>query len=246
VGRTFKVGVKTSTVASHRSKLNSFFNWLLIKGLITANPFTNIPYPRFIYTNIEHLKKEELEKIITAIIMNRSTGLYNTKRNLAIIYLGAYCGLRRNEILSLKIPDLDMEEKSIYIRAETSKSLTSRKVYFGQEVKKILRDYLRERQLKNYTTPFLIASSGVDDHLTKGGMEHLVKKIKIMSGIRNFHIHRLRHTFAINMLSNGCDVATLSKIIGHTDIHQTMAYLRYIPSQIQRSSAERMALENFI
>jgi site-specific recombinase XerD len=60
--------------------------------------------------------------------------------------------------------------------------------------------------------------------LTETGIKRLVEAIREASGIK-FTIHKLRHTFATLMLEGGCDIFSLSKMMGHSDIKTTTIYL---------------------
>ena len=91
-----KIGVKTSTVLAYRSKLNRFFAWLRGKGLIQANPFEGMPYPRVVYENRKYLGRSAVERIFAALVL---TGEWRTrflrKRNIAIFSVLLYTGIRK-------------------------------------------------------------------------------------------------------------------------------------------------------
>jgi site-specific recombinase XerD len=61
-------------------------------------------------------------------------------------------------------------------------------------------------------------------HFTKSGIKRLDKKISKTSGIK-FSLHKPRHTFATLMLEGGCDIYSLSRMMGHSDIKTTTIYL---------------------
>ena len=68
VGKNIKKkGVKKSTIATYRSKLNKFFEWLKNNKLLKENPFTKMQYPSVSYEDKKFLKKEEVEAILTAV-----------------------------------------------------------------------------------------------------------------------------------------------------------------------------------
>lgn len=242
-----KTGVKNSTIATYRSKLNRFFKWLKIEKHIEVNPLTDVPYPKVEYKDRRYLKKGEIEKIIFTV--NESTGLRDTlisKRNRLIIYLGIYCGLRRGEFMNLLLSDIDIERKILTVRGSISKSKVSRVIPLKGKLVVLLKDYLLERKSKGYDTPYLLISSrDKNKHFTYNGLKHLVEKIRRVSKT-NFHVHLLRHTFAVNMINQGCDIAKLKQLMGHSDIRMTMVYLRCLPTKMMRNDIELLDIDEFI
>lgn len=244
VGRgKVKIGVKKSTVASYWSKLNAFFEWLTRKGHLNESPFKGLKYPSPSYEDKIFLKKEDIEKILTAIHINHNENLLLLKRNLVLFHLLLFCGLRKEEVMLLQIRDIDFERKMITVRCETSKSGKTRHLPLHSATLMYLHDYLKER--KPYTTPYLIVSSTRDDRLTYDGLKHFVAKIRKASGVA-FHVHQFRHTFAVNFLRATKDIFKLKTILGHTDIRVTTLYLRCLPPEELRGDIETLHIDNFI
>lgn len=243
-GKTIKKGIKTSTAATYRSKLNSFFVWLRAKGYLKDNPFNGIPCPQPNYDDRQWIRKDKIEKIITAITL-KSHNRFLTERNKLIILLGLYCGLRKNELLSVKIYDLDLERKILTVRAITSKSKRERSLPINEEMVKGLKSYLDERKKMDYTNSYLLVSENQDGKLSKDGFKHVMERIKKDSGVK-FHIHQLRHTFAVNLLASGCDIAKLKQLLGHRDIRMTSAYLRCLPAEVMRTDVEKLSIANLV
>jgi integrase len=238
-----KTGIKKSTIATYWSKLNCFFKWLKVNKHIKVNPFEGLPYPTPSYHDKKFLKKEEVEKIITSIHIHHSNDLLLLKRNLVFLYLLLFCGLRKEELLLLKVIDIDFERKLLTVQAGTSKSGNSRQIPLHSQLLLHLKDYLAAR--KSYTTPFLIVSRNRDEGLTNNGLKHLIERIKNHSRV-NFHLHQFRHTFAINFLKSSNDIAKLKQLLGHRTLTSTLCYLRCLPTDEFRGDIENMSIDKLI
>jgi len=236
-------GIKKSTVASYYRKLNVFFAWLERRRYIKANPFKGVHCPKPNYDDKKYLKREEIERIISAIMVASGNNLLVYKRNVAIINLLLFCGFRRSELLNLQLRDVDFENKMITVRAETCKSDRLRVIPMHSQVILCLKDYLKERQ--KYTTPYLIVSRNYDGKLGNHGLKHLFVKISESSGIK-FHTHQFRHTFAVNFLKSSNNLAKLKQLLGHTDISMTAQYLRCLPILEFRKDIEHMSVDRLI
>jgi integrase/recombinase XerD len=242
--KTIHTGVQASTIETYRSKLGTFFSWLKRKNLITVNPFEQIKAPNVKYDNIKYLRKNELEKLFAGINFNITwTNNLIKKRNDIIIALGLCCGLRRNEILNLSMNDIDMERKILTVQGKTSKSAYTRQIPINSFLYNRLADYIQERKKSNYKTHYLIISGTNDGRLSIHGMKHTMDRLIKETGV-NFHLHQLRHTFAINYLLSGSDIIKLKQLMGHTDIRMTEKYARSLPTSALRSSVEAITLEN--
>jgi integrase/recombinase XerD len=239
----FKIGIKKSTVATYWSKLNVFFDWLIIKGYITSNPFNGLNRPTPKYEDRQYLKKEEIEKIITTIHSHHNNNILIFKRNLVLFYLLLFCGLRKEELLLLQIRDLDFERKLLTIRADTSKSGRNCLIPLHSSTLMYLKDYLNARKL--YTTPFLIVSSIKDEKLSADGLKHLITKLNDCSGVK-FHLHQLRHTFAVNFLNSSNNIAKLKQLLGHKNISMTLIYLRCLPIEAFKEDIEGTSIDTLI
>lgn len=240
---TVKTGIKKSTAATYWSKLNTFFSWLEAKKHINKNPFSELAYPTPCYEDRKFLKKEEVEKIITAIHTHHDNNILILKRNLVVFYILLFCGLRREELQMLQVRDIDFERKLLTIRADTSKSGRTRQLPLHTSTIMYLKDYLQAR--KSYTTPFLIVSSKRDEQLTLDGLIHLATRIKNHSGVP-FHLHQFRHTFAVNFLNSSNNVVKLKQLMGHKNISMTLIYLRCLPVDQLRGDIECMSIDKLI
>lgn len=253
VGRgAIRQGVKKTTIATYWIKLTKFFGWLVLKGYVVANPLKNkaLEFPRIRYDDRKYLEQKDMKKILRAV--SETIPWQNDlirARNVAIIAVALYCGLRRTELLSLKVDDVDMTHGRLIVRAETSKSQMSRTIPLNSEVRQSLTEYLDERSRATlvYTTPFFWVAGYKNAPLKSEGLRYLVMMLCRESQVK-FHLHQLRHTFAVNFLHNsGHSSFKLQGLLGHRSIVSTAVYTRCLPPEIVRADLERMAnIDNMV
>jgi integrase len=239
-------GVKTSTVATYRSRLGRFFGWLEANGHLSANPFAAIPYPRVEYEDRKYLGRTAIERVFSTLLLSAGwvTRFLRT-RNIAIFSTLLYTGMRKGELLALRVADVDLDRREATIRGETSKSRLRRVVPINSKLCLALEDYLGERQRRHQQSEYFFTSSSADAPITADGLKHLVEQVKRLSGVI-FHLHQFRHTFAVNFLSHGGDIARLKQLLGHRDIRMTSAYLRCLPTSAMRTDVESISLDTLL
>jgi len=237
-----KVGIKDSTVTCYAGKLKSFFKWLYERKLISSNPFDNLYLPKPTYNDSRALNGEQIKQIMGAIAQG-STNPFLLKRDMAIVGILTFCGLRKNELISLEIRDIDLFDGFITVRAETSKSKKTRKLPINPHLKLYLCEYLLERKRRGCKTSYLFVSNGLDHRLTTAGLKHWVDRINRRSGIK-FHLHRFRHTFATNLAMQDVGAIKIQKLMGHTDIKMTQTYLRSVSTEDLREDVSKLSFEN--
>src|SRR5437660_2521718 len=233
-------------------KLTKFFSWLVLKGYLTSNPLNDksLEVPRLRYDDRKYLERKDMKKILLAVsgTVYWQNDLIRT-RNIAIIAVALYCGLRRTELLSLKVSDVDLTHGRLIVQAETSKSQMSRTIPLNSEVRQSLTNYLDERSRSPilFTTPFLWVAGHQNTALKSEGLRYLVKVLAHESHVK-FHLHQLRHTFAVNFLHNsGHNSFKLQGLLGHRSIVSTAIYTRCLPPEIVRADIERMAdIDNMV
>lgn len=235
-----KTGVKDSTVRTYWSKLYSFFEWINnVHGI--SNPFAGmVKPPTPIYDDVRALNKDELDKIIAAVVSHNTNALI-LKRDVFMINLFCLCGLRFGEFISLQLKDVDIDKQLLTVRAETSKSKKERRLKINKKLMFHLKEYMEERNKRKYKTPYLIVSSIQDKGLSREGLRHWVKRYIELSGVK-FHVHRFRHTFATMLEENNVCASKIQKLMGHQDIKMTMVYLRSTKAEDFGDELEKLSI----
>ena len=235
---------KNSSLATVRGKLGVFFNWLKDRKHIEENPFKKIPHPTVTYTDKRMFTSQEFEIICNAINSKiQWINLLLKKRNIAIVMFLALTGVRKNEMLCLKLTDMDMKNKLVTVREETSKSRTSRTIQLSPELIQYLEDYFKYRE--DYTTDALWVSSTGDRPFSEEGMKHFIDQLSAITGI-NCHLHRFRHTFAVNYYLKTRDLIGLKQILGHRSFKMTMVYLRSLTNDPTVQVIQEMVSSEFM
>lgn len=237
-----KTGIKDSTIKTYGSRLKTFFKWMKDRGYIKENPFDKITLPSPTYNDHRALKGGEIKKIMGAIAQYSKTA-FMLKRDMLMVGILTFCGVRRNELVSLELRDIDHYNWFITVRGETSKSKKTRKVPINIHLRMYLLEYLEERKKQNCKSPFLFVSNGLEKPLTIHGLKHWVIRLSKLSGVK-FHVHRFRHTFATNLAMQDVGVIKIQKLMGHTDIKMTSAYLRSISTENMRDDVNKLSFEN--
>lgn len=216
------------------------------KKYLDLNPFDEMEYPNIRYEDRKFLLSEQVESIFTAIshTIEWQNNLVK-KRNIAIFTTLLMTGLRKGELLGLKLLDLDFQRNILRINGSTSKSKRDRLVPMNKRLVQALKDYLEERQKFNYKNPYVFVSLSGDSEFTSAGLKHLIEKISKDIGI-HFHAHQFRHTFAVNLLNNKVDIAKLKQLMGHRDIRMTGTYLRCLPTKAMRGDVELLNLDKLV
>ena len=235
-------GVKASTIRTYGSKLHTFFDWLCTRGHLQENPVDRKTLARPEYVDNRALKRKEVEKLLSAIAQH-SHNRFLLKRDLAIIHVFLFAGLRRTELLSLRVPDVDLDRRILTVRGKTSKSKYTRHVPISGKTIWCLQDYLEERRKTGDPSEWLWLSYGGKGRFTEYGLRHWVRSLIGRSGVK-FHVHRFRHTFACMLGRNDVSAIKIQKLLGHTDLRMTQVYLRSLGVEDVRDSVSSLSIES--
>lgn len=244
VGKKLIVRIyKNSSVVSVRGGLSAFFKWLVDRNYLVTNPFRKIEFPKVTYTDPRAFTSYEIDIICNAVNTKiKWANLLIKKRNIAIVMLLIYCGLRKEELLGLSLNDVNFHRKTITIRSYTTKSRRARIIPLNDELLPYLDDYLDYRC--QYTSQSFFVSGTLDRPITEHGLKHLSNIISRTTKI-NCHWHRYRHTFATNFYNVTRDLLTLHILMGHSSLKMTLTYLRSLTDDHLTSQIKRLSIGQF-
>ncbi len=220
-GRTQRQWRPATFILNHKSLL-VFFRWCISEKYISTNPVTDIELPKIEKRLPSNLKKQDALRLLEIVYNYPYDFQFLRYRNHAIFSMFVFAGLRRKELLNLKLTDVDIQNLTIFVNQ--GKGSKDRIIPMSFTLAQSLNRYLEERKRANKTCAEFFCSSTYNMGFTTHGLKRLVLQMRKASAI-NFGVHKLRHTFATLMLEGGCDIYSLSRMMGHSDIKTTTIYL---------------------
>lgn len=156
----------------------------------------------------------------------------SAERNIRILLLLLYAGLRRAEAAGLRWSDVDLDRRTLIVRAETAKGGSERVVALHPRVVANLAE-----------TPRVLRRGAVAGHPDGRCLSHktlgtVFERWLAVRGLR-ISAHRLRHTCATQLLLAGASLRDIQQVLGHADIRTTEGYLDVL-SEEQRRAIERL------
>lgn len=227
--------LKVSTIRTYFNKLIVFFKWLEMNGFIENKSLTSkiTKPPNPVYEDEKAIHEEDVTKIVSAISLYNLEDEFMLKRDLVIVKILLYTGIRKGELLGLRIQDIDFSNKMMFINGKTSKSKKSRYIPLHFSLLTELKFYLKMRENKSFKNEQLIVSTKKDEAYTEHGLKFWVNKYNKLSGVK-FHLHQFRHTFACNLAKQGTNIICIKNLLGHTTTQMTERYLRSIKTEDAR------------
>ena len=146
-----------------------------------------------------------------------------TSRDLLIIELLYDTGCRVDELVNIKLKDVNQTEKSIKVLGKGAKE---RIVFYGEYGREYLESYLIDREvlLNGRKSEYLFVSLE-SDQLTTRRIAQIIEDILKIVGIKNkVTPHTLRHTFATHLLNNNADLRSVQELLGHSSLSTTQIY----------------------
>ncbi len=220
-GRSQRGWQASSFITIHFS-LFVFFRWCVEHKYLDKNPAENIEIPKLEKKLPPKLTKQDALKLLELVFNYPYPYKFLRYRNHAMFSMFLFAGLRKHELLHLKFTDVDIQNLTLFIHQ--GKGNKDRVVPISFTLAQTLKRYVEERKRLNKTCPEFFVSLNRNLGFTNHGLKRLVVQMREASNIK-FTIHKLRHTFATLMLEGGCDIYSLSKMMGHSDIKTTTIYL---------------------
>ncbi|EMP6174899.1 tyrosine-type recombinase/integrase [Citrobacter amalonaticus] len=146
----------------------------------------------------------------------------NSIRNYCMVLMCYFHGLRVSELISLRISDIDIDNKKIFIPRLKNGFSTVHPLQKSEL--KAIQEWLSERE-KHYVSSDFLFTSSKRGKITRQLFHHIIKKLGTNAGLSlSVHPHMLRHACGYALADKGKDTRLIQDYLGHRSIHHTVLY----------------------
>ncbi|NLK28703.1 MAG: tyrosine-type recombinase/integrase [Clostridiales bacterium] len=229
--------------------LRTFYNYYYKKQMIETNPASLISTPKLYDKEIVRLDIDEvarlLDEVETGKEMTKRQQKYHAKtklRDLALMTLLLGTGIRVSECVGLDINDVDFDNNGIKIRRKGGNEVV---IYFGEEVREALLEYLEERKklipLQGHENALFLSMQM--KRINVRSVENLVKKYASnVTKLKNITPHKLRSTYGTSLYRETGDIYLVADVLGHKDVNTTKKHYAAIEDNRRRQAAKFVRL----
>ncbi len=243
--------IKTNTERGKARKLSTiraFFKYFYQKEMINQNVASKVPTPKLHDKTIIRLDHEEIPKFLDEVdsgydLSGHAKGFHKItrRRDLAMLTLLLGTGMRVSECVGLNVDDVDFKNNALKITRKGGNQVV---LYFSDEVKVALFDYVEERSQNPYLKeePALFVSLQ-NKRITPRAVQKLVKKYaEIVTPLKHITPHKLRSTYGTELYRQTGDIYIVADVLGHRDVNTTKKHYAAITEDIRKKAADKVHL----
>ncbi|MFW6369757.1 MAG: tyrosine-type recombinase/integrase [Bacteroidota bacterium] len=200
--------------ASHQDVMVSAFKFFFERVYDHELEHRFVPRPRKGSYLPDYFSREEI-----ATMIDLTT---NIKHKMLII-IGYSTGMRRGELMKLRIKDIDLVRNRVFVRK--GKGNRDRYTIVASNIRELYEQYLEKEK------PSELVFEGWEKgkEYSDTSMANVLKQAAKRAGIhRRVHLHMLRHSFATHLLEDGYDIRYVQELLGHKDIATTQRYTHIV------------------
>jgi len=216
----------SSTVARKVAAIKSFFHFLVAEGDIKDDPTFALDSPKVKKRLPKAISPGEIDRLLGAPASESGP---KAQRDSALLEMLYASGMRVTELVSLDLPDLDLEDSNsstVRVRGKRANA-KDRIIPLSGSVVKVLKYYINNGREQLALNPSEVALflNNRGQRLTRQGLwliiKHYVEAVGISAEVTP---HTLRHSFAAHKLSQGKSLQDIQKLLGHANISTTQVY----------------------
>lgn len=231
------------------ASLRSFYNYLYKNEMIDTNPAVKVDMPKIHEKNIIRLDIDEvamlLDEVESGKCLTKRQQMYHERtktRDLALLTLMLGTGIRVSECVGLDADDVDLKNNGIKVHRKGGAEVI---VYFGDEVREALCEYMAERNgitaVEGHENALFLSMQ--NKRISVRAVENLVKKYsRQVTTLKNITPHKLRSTYGTSLYRETGDIYLVADVLGHKDVNTTRKHYAEIEDDRRRKAARFVRL----
>jgi len=226
-------GISSESVNRKISALRTLYKWLLKKGMVTSNPMLKILAPKKSKRLPIIIQDVNMDRLLESDLISPSLDPYIDARDTFVIDLLYSTGIRRAELVGLKVSDVNLSRTEIRVLGKGNKV---RSIPMTPHLIDAYQKYLTFRNnLEQIESDVLF--------LTEKGKKiyprlvHTIvhRKLSSVTSLGKKSPHILRHSFATHMLDRGADLNAIKELLGHASLAATQVYTHNSISKLKEA-----------
>tara|TARA_B100001059_G_scaffold203492_2_gene212224 strand:+ start:3868 stop:4758 length:891 start_codon:yes stop_codon:yes gene_type:complete len=216
------------TVNRKISVLRSYYKFLIRTEAITLSPL-KLHRPLKVSKKVNvPFSTDEVDRLLNSDLFSKD---YEGVLQKTIITLLYYTGIRRQELIDLKVNSVDFETNTIRVLGKRNKE---RMIPLLQGAVAVLKTYLCYKKELSLALPNCFFCSTSGSKLSEGFVYQTVNHYFSMVSTKvKKSPHMLRHSFATHLLNNGADLNSVKELLGHESVAATQVYTHSSLKRIQ-------------
>jgi integrase/recombinase XerD len=213
-----KEGCANSSIARSIISIRNYYKYLIKNDFSQSDPTAYFTIPKIKRNIPQILSIEEIDELLNSPEELTNKG----SRDKAMLELMYATGIKVSELLTLTIYDINLE--LLYIRCNGGKK-DERTIPIGSHAVRCVSQYLKIRSDMNINNLSLLFLNTKGDKMTRQGFWKIIKEYSKITNIKKtINSYTLRHSFAVHLLQNGADIASVQQLLGHNSMSTTQIY----------------------
>ena len=213
-------GISNSSINRKISALKSFYKYLRRNEIVVKNPMVKIQSLKKSKRLPSYVPKKKMEHLQEETLLVDSFSAIRDDLIISIFYI---TGIRRNELINLKISDINKSRLEIKV---TGKGNKERLCPISKELLKQIEYYLllRQEEFGDLDHPYLLVTQRGKQCYPKMIYNIVSRALKRINASEKTSPHVLRHTFATHLSASGAELNAIKELLGHASLAATQVY----------------------
>lgn len=202
------------------SSLRAYYKFLRRDGTLEHNPVSKVQSLKLPKRLPQYLQEGQAKDLIESLDWSDDIDFRTLRNNLIVLTL-YYTGMRRSELIGLRVGDVDVGSRQVRVVGKGNKV---RLIPLTPHHVGVIKRYLDLREQEHPEGDYLFVTDQGNKFYPKLVYNIVSKHVDMISTLSHKGPHTLRHTFATHLSSKGADLNAIKDLLGHANLNATQIY----------------------